>query len=176
MESRLGVTRHGEYLKQIGYPDIDYDFALLNADLAGISKKVADSVLSASTILEHAKCLQRLVSVCEEYETVKLPGQNQPASQLLSEQREEIQATILRSELYLKHMQMAQSLLQSLTAVLYNRISKQDTDSMKTIAVVTLVFLPATFVSAVFSTGIFNFQASEPPDRPRTILNMAGYI
>lgn len=40
---------------------------------------------------------------------------------------------------------------------------------MKTIAVVTLVFLPVTFVSAVFSTGIFNFHASESPDNPRTI-------
>jgi Mg2+ and Co2+ transporter CorA len=44
---------------------------------------------------------------------------------------------------------MSQDVLQSLTAVLYNRINKQDADSMKTIAVVTLVFLPATFVSAV---------------------------
>jgi hypothetical protein len=40
---------------------------------------------------------------------------------------------------------------------------------MKTIAVVTLVFLPATFVSAIFSTGIFNFHVSEPSDQPRVI-------
>jgi hypothetical protein len=66
-------------------------------------------------------------------------------------------------------MKMAHQMLQSLSAVLYNRINKQDTDSMKTIAVVTLVFLPATFVSAIFSTGIFNFHASDPPDHPRTV-------
>jgi hypothetical protein len=66
-------------------------------------------------------------------------------------------------------MKMSQDVLQSLTAVLYNRISKQDTDSMKTIAVVTLVFLPATFISAVFSTGIFNFHATESPNNPKTV-------
>ena len=31
---------------------------------------------------------------------------------------------------------------------------------MKTIAVVTLVFLPATLVSTAFSAGVFNFQAN----------------
>jgi len=66
-------------------------------------------------------------------------------------------------------MKMTQDILQSFSAVLYNRVSKQDTDSMKTIAVVTLVFLPATLVSTVFSTGIFNFHASESPDSPKTV-------
>jgi Mg2+ and Co2+ transporter CorA len=66
-------------------------------------------------------------------------------------------------------MNMARDVLHSLSAVLYNRISKQDTDSMKTIAVVTLVFLPATFFPAIFSTGIFNFHASESLDQPRTV-------
>lgn len=64
---------------------------------------------------------------------------------------------------------MTQDVSQSLTAVLYNRINKQESQSMKAIAVVTLFFLPATFVSAVFSTGIFNFQVSDPLDKPRTI-------
>ncbi len=76
---------------------------------------------------------------------------------ILNSLLEFIHATIIRAELYLRHVKMAQTSLQSLSAVLYNRINKQDTDSMKTIAVVTLVFLPATFVSAIFSTGVFNF-------------------
>jgi hypothetical protein len=163
-EARLGVTRDGEALKQYGYADVDHDFALLNADLAGIARKLADTELSASTLLEHAKGLQRLVGICEDYEA--LGQSNRP---LISEQREEVHATIIRAELFLKNMKMAQDVIRSLSAVLYNRINKQDTDSMKTIAVVTLVFLPATFVSAIFSTGIFNFHASESPDDPRTI-------
>jgi hypothetical protein len=169
LESRLGVTRDGDSLKSGGYAEVDHNFTLLNADLAGLAKKFADTELSASTILEHAKGLQRLVGYCEEYEAIHADGQSQSAKPIISEQKEEIQATIIRAELYLRNMKMAQDVLQSLSAVLYNRINKQDTDSMKTIAVVTLVFLPATFVSAIFSTGIFNFHASEPSDHPRTI-------
>ena len=169
LESRLGVTRDGDSLKLGGYAKVDHDFTLLNADLAGLAKKLADTELSASTILEHAKAVQRLVKICEEYEEINTPGQSQSAGRLVSEQNEEIQSTIIRAELYLRNMKMAQDVLQSLSAVLYNRINKQDTDSMKTIAVVTLVFLPATFVSAIFSTGIFNFHVSEPSDQPRVI-------
>jgi hypothetical protein len=164
MESRLGVTRAGTYLRSSGYAAIDHDFTLLNADLAGIVKKVADTELSASTVHEHAKSIQRLIEICED-----LQSSSSATSRIFCEQREEIQSTIIRAELYLKHMKMTRDVLQSLTAVLYNRISKQDTDSMKTIAVVTLVFLPATFISAVFSTGIFNFHASESSDNPRTV-------
>lgn len=166
MESRLGVTRDGNYLRSSGYADIDHDFTLLNADLAGIVKKAADTELSASTVHEHAKSIQRLVGICED---VQSSSNSQSVPRKFSEQQEEIQATIIRAELYLKHMKMSRDVLQSLTAVLYNRISKQDTDSMKTIAVVTLVFLPATFISAIFSTGIFNFHATESPDSPRTV-------
>jgi hypothetical protein len=78
-------------------------------------------------------------------------------------------STITRAEMYLKHTKMTQDVLQSLTAALYNRINKSDTRSMKTIAVATLFFLPATFVSAIFSTGIFNFQAGENPGEERVI-------
>ena len=166
MESRLGVTREGSYLRSSGYAAIDHDFALLNADLAGIAKKVADTELSASTVHEHAKSIQRLTGICEDLQS---SSNNHSVPRIFSEQREEIQSTIIRAELYLKHIKMSQDVLQSLTAVLYNRISKQDTDSMKTIAVVTLVFLPATFVSAIFSTGIFNFHATESPNNPRTV-------
>jgi len=80
-----------------------------------------------------------------------------------------VHATIIRAELFLKNIKLAQDIIRSLSAALYNRINKQDTDSMKTIAVVTLVFFPATFVFAIFSTGIFNFHASESPDDPRKI-------
>ena len=69
MESRLGVTREGSYLRSSGYAAIDHDFALLNADLAGIAKKVADTELSASTVHEHAKSIQRLTGICEDLQS-----------------------------------------------------------------------------------------------------------
>jgi hypothetical protein len=134
------------------------------------------NTLSAETILEHAKAFQRIVCICENYDKAVASshhslGQSATASAsallavtaaAMSEQQEEVQSTITRAEIYLKHATMTQAVVQSLTSVLYNRISQNDNSSMKTIAVVTLFFLPATFVSAIFSTGIFNFHAGEP--------------
>jgi hypothetical protein len=124
LESRLGVTRDGDSLKLGGYAEVEHDFTLLNADLAGLAKKLAETELSASTILEHAQAVQRLVKMCEEYEEINTPGQSQSAGWLVSEQKEEIQSTIICAELYLRNMKMAQDVLQSFAAVLYNRISK----------------------------------------------------
>ena len=88
---------------------------------------------------------------------------------ITSEQQEEIQSTITQAELYLKHMKMMQDILNSFTAVPYNRINKNDTRSMKTIAVVTLFILPSTLLSSIFSTGIFNFQAKESATDPQVV-------
>lgn len=149
IEARLGVTRNLRGLRQSGYADVSYDFETLNADLAGLSKMVADNELSAATILEHAKALQRIVRICEMYEKPSRSRQDTDILSITSEQQEEIQSTITRAELYLKHMKFMQDVLQSLTAVLYNRIRQNDTRSMKTIAVVTL-FCPS------FNFGIIN--------------------
>src|SRR5207248_6908255 len=118
--------------------EISHDFELLNADIAGLSKRAANNALSASTILEHAKALQRLVAICDEYEYEVRVGENQlrKTAKITSEQHEEIQSTITRAELYLQFTKMTQAVLQSQTAILYNRVNKQDSQSMKTIAVV----------------------------------------
>ncbi|MCJ1239318.1 hypothetical protein MMC14_007312 [Varicellaria rhodocarpa] len=169
MESRLGVTEYAEALREGRYEAISHDFELLNADVARLSKRVADNALSAATILEHAKALQRLVAICDEFELSAGETRDHRGSRTLLEQREETQSTIARAELYLQFTKMIQVVLQSQTAILYNRVNKQDSQSMKTIAVVTLLFLPATFVSAVCASGVFNFQASEPADQLRVI-------
>ncbi|KAJ9636429.1 hypothetical protein H2199_008104 [Coniosporium tulheliwenetii] len=181
IEARLGITRNLDGLRRSLYPDVDYDFTGLNADLAGIARMIIDNELSASTILEHAEALQRVVAICEKYErAAAVPARNSPAgaaweeSFVTSEQFEEINSTITRAKLCLKHVKMTQDVLQSLTAALYNRINKQDTQSMETIAVVTLLFLPATFVSAIFSTGIFRFHAGEADGNGRVISSIMG--
>jgi hypothetical protein len=104
MESRLGVTQDGQLLKMSGYEDVCWKFEILNADLAGLAKKTADTELSAATILEHAKSLQRLIQVCEAYEALDTSFQDHPVRKITSEPREEVQATITRSELYLRNM------------------------------------------------------------------------
>lgn len=169
LEARLGVTNSLSRLRESGYADVSYDFEALNADLAGLSKKVADNELSAATILEHAKALQRIVRICEALEKPSGLVNHTAWSLDTSEQQEEIQSTITRAELYLRQLKMMQDVLQSLTAVLYNRISKNDTRPMKTIAVVTLFILPSSLVSSIFSTGIFNFHADESLTGPKVI-------
>ncbi|KXT00800.1 hypothetical protein AC578_2920 [Pseudocercospora eumusae] len=41
-------------------------------------------------------------------------------------------------------------------------LSQRDSNATRTISILGLVFLPATFISAVFSTSFFNFQQSSP--------------
>lgn len=145
VESMLGETRDWALLQRDGYPKVSDDLRDLNADLAGFARRVADVEVSASTILEHSKALQRLIVVCESDE-------KHSPSMVTTEQREVIQATITRELIWLKHVKMMQDMVQNHRAVLYNRINRHDTQSMKTIAVVTLFLLPATLVSTIFST------------------------
>ncbi|RYP70880.1 hypothetical protein DL771_005130 [Monosporascus sp. 5C6A] len=163
MESRLGVTRNADILKESGYATISFDYDNLNADLAWFARKTAETTLSASTTMDHAKGLLRLAELCEFYQSDDFSQRDRPPK--TSQMREEIHSTIQRAELFLKNMKMVDDILQSMRAVLYNRISKHDSDSMKTIAVVTLFFLPATFVSSIFATDIFDFHATEGEQR-----------
>ncbi|KAK0619457.1 hypothetical protein B0T14DRAFT_519314 [Immersiella caudata] len=162
MESRLGVTERATVYNDTGYQAISFDYDKLNIDLASISRRAAETTLVVSTTLQQATALLRLAQLTE--------GEAKEGKPSIT--TEEIHSTILRAELFLKNAAMVDGMVESMRAVLYNRMTKHDTNSMKTIAVVTLFFLPSTFVSAVFSTGVFNFQASEG-DQPRTVSQWA---
>jgi hypothetical protein len=142
---------------------VSFDYDKLNVDLAWLSRRAAETSLSVSTVLHQATALLRIVEMLESFKSA-------PAKPSIT--TEEIRSTILRAELFLKNATMVDDLVESMRAVLYNRITKHDSNSMKTIAVATLFFLPATFVSSVFSTGVFNFHASEG-DQPQTISRWA---
>ena len=43
----------------------------------------------------------------------------------------------------------------------FNKVTKADSEAMKTVAFVTLLFLPATFVAAIFSTTFFALEDGE---------------
>jgi hypothetical protein len=186
IEARIGVSANLNSLRLSHYSDVEYDYSKLNADLTGVARNIADHELSVSTMLEHARSFQRVADICERIRHRSKTTSASPANsglltvgitapQTLGSEsgfsllHEDIQSTITRAEIYLKHIKMTQDVLASLTAALYNRINKSDTRSMKTIAVVTLFFLPSLFVAAIFSTGIFNFQAGEDPSDERVI-------
>jgi hypothetical protein len=192
IEARIGVSADLEVLRKSQYSDIDYDFGRLNADLTSIAQDIADNELSVATILDHARGFLRVVDICERLlhptaanstqagdsaktNTDDVASQNPYEGPPFNYLHEEVQSTISRAEMYLKHTKMTNNVLTSLTAALYNRINKSDTRSMKTIAVVTLFFLPSLFVASIFSTGIFNFQAGENPGEER-VISRYGWI
>jgi hypothetical protein len=152
VEAKLGVTERAAIFKNAGYEGVSFDYDTLNARVAWLAARAADTTLSASTLRDQASALLRLSDLLEDQRGSK---------QKISQRREEIQSTILRADLYLRNSVMVDAALTSMRAVLYNRITKHDSNSMKTIAVVTLFFLPGTFVSAIFSTGVFNFFANK---------------
>ena len=116
MKSRLGVTQRADVFSQTGYGAASFDYDKLNAELASISRRAAETVLSASTILDHATALLRLTELLDRGRGEKLAT------------AEEIRSTILRSELFLRESAMVQQVLESMRAVLYNRITKHDSD------------------------------------------------
>ncbi|KAH7187380.1 hypothetical protein DER44DRAFT_800510 [Fusarium oxysporum] len=166
VEASLGVSQDVGMLLDSGYHEVSWDFDALIAEVATLSKQAAESELTVTTTLTLAKALQSTVEVCENLE-----GRRQG----WSEQRQEIQSTITRAEMTLHGLKMSQAVLDSLSTALYNRITQTETKSMKTIAVVTLLFLPATFVSAIFSTGIFDFHANES-DLDKQVISSYGWI
>ncbi|KAF2823660.1 hypothetical protein CC86DRAFT_408690 [Ophiobolus disseminans] len=61
----------------------------------------------------------------------------------------------LQNEIALAYSMIAQRDSQTMTAL--GEAAKRDSEAMRTIAVVTMAFLPPTFLSASFSTSFFNY-------------------
>lgn len=72
-------------------------------------------------------------------------------------QRSESNKARLMSEIVLAFNTVAQH--DSRTSVRISDAMRLDSAAMRTVAFVTLLFLPATFVCAIFSTSFFNFNA-----------------
>jgi Mg2+ and Co2+ transporter CorA len=159
LEGKLGVSRKKDFLKRLGYPEASSDYKLLNDDLASIGKEIADSELSASTICFLAQKFGQLLKICEAHERQGFVNDEIP-----SEQEQEVHGVIARSELYIQHMKMCHHVLQDLKTVLYNLISQRESQTMIIFTAVTIIFVPPTFVSSVFSTGIFDFHAEDGQD------------
>lgn len=86
MESRLGVTERADVFKETGYNKLFFDYDRLNMDLAGLSRRAAETSLSVSTTLHQATALLRLAEVLESYK---------PAAVKASATTEEIRSSIL---------------------------------------------------------------------------------
>jgi Mg2+ and Co2+ transporter CorA len=163
LEGKMGVSRKKDFLKRLGYPAASADYKLLNDDLASIGKEIADSELSASTICFLAQKFGQLLRICEAHDE-RLAGGLAADDGIPSEQQQQVHGVIARCELYIQHMKMCHHVLQDLKSVLYNLISQRESQTMIIFTAVTIIFVPPTFVSSVFSAGIFDFHAGDGQD------------
>jgi hypothetical protein len=166
-EGMLGVTKRAGWLRKQGYTVGSTDYDDINAKLYRNQVDVARLQSRCSILRSSAK---KFGLICRE---VDGDGMIQGTEhQLASNRITEVDNVVQRLDIDLSELEYAQKRLQSQFSILYNLInqrdsrlnykiaaaSKDDSTAMKTISVLTLVFLPATFVSTVFSTSIFNFQ------------------
>ena len=154
LEARLGVTAEQQGLLRRGYSEESVEFVELNADMVTQAKVIADCRVSATTIINHTCAVRRAMGPCRQSKRVRREELRAVNTDLISVET--------RAEMDLKMVIMAETMVQTLLAALYHRVSKRDSESMKTIAVVTTVFLPIIVVSAVFNSGIFDFFAAYP--------------
>ena len=57
-----------------------------------------------------------------------------------------------------------------------SKATQKDSAVMRTIALVTLIFLPATFVSALFSTTFFNFTPASDNGPERWVMSQSFWV
>jgi NADH:ubiquinone oxidoreductase subunit H len=131
--------------------------------------------LNQSVALDILSCNQ-LISICNQYiaaaTTIEESYQHKIPSAL-------VRATGNDTKILAQMFEYLEKMVQTQFTVLYNRMiqedtkhtikisessmtiaaeSKKDSSSMKTVAYLTLTFLPITSVSAIFSTTLFDFQ------------------
>jgi hypothetical protein len=165
-EYSLGISANLKNLEKKGFKKSGRSLEEENKHLYTLHQSVALDILSCN----------QLISICNQYTsaatTIEKSYQHQIPLDL-------VQTTVNDTEILAQMFAYLEKMVQTQFTVLYNRIiqedtkhtieisessrtiaveSKKDSSSMKTVAYLTLTFLPVTSVSAVFSTTLFNFQ------------------
>ncbi|KAJ9614633.1 hypothetical protein H2200_002770 [Cladophialophora chaetospira] len=156
-----------DHLAWLGHTyEPDHDYARLNVDIYDCEWRL--NAIQANKDRTVTLALS-LLTIMEEYtDKSRSPAAFEYAND-----------AIRKLELLLPELEFQKRNIKSQSTVLFNLInqkdsrlnysvarssrqiavtSKRDSSAMKTISILTLVFLPGTFVSAIFSTQIFNFS------------------
>jgi hypothetical protein len=164
-EAEIGVTEDMDWLRALGIEPAGKSYDDLNAMLVTIQRHIVGFHRAFTGIKTYAETLSWL----EELSLKNYPGGLDKAPRPVLHVANSFTRWI---EVDTAQMYGYQKRLDILLSILYNRIvqhdaritievakaSKRDSTAMKTIAILTLVYLPATFVSSIFSTSIFDFQ------------------
>jgi hypothetical protein len=164
-EGLINVTKRTEHITKCG-------FTLGSSDDGEINARLYDSLIDLGQACSRTEVLLRF---CDDFEKLlraayaAVPNQNSEYQALLRENA----STMRRLHVDKTEIAFAQTRLQSKFAILHNLIShhhsqlnaniamacKSNSRAMRSISFLSLIFLPTTFVSAMFSTTVFNFQA-----------------
>jgi len=87
-----------------------------------------------------------------------------------------VEGAIFRTELHAELLQYLQNIINMQFTHQYNHTAQEDAEATKTISYLTLIFLPSTFVCAVFSTTIFNFQNWKMTNRQSGVVSSGWWI
>ncbi|KAH7028036.1 uncharacterized protein B0I36DRAFT_328494 [Microdochium trichocladiopsis] len=110
-----------------------------------MSEVLEVSANTINSLLEYQKTVYKKTTLSQEY--------TMQAEEYMKFQLTAIKSLKLRSASNDKR-------LENEIALAFNRIAQSDNTVVKSIAVLTMFFLPSTFVSAIFSTSFFGFQDS----------------
>jgi Mg2+ and Co2+ transporter CorA len=87
-----------------------------------------------------------------------------------------VEGAIFRTELHAELLRYLQNIINMQFTHQYNHTAQEDAEATKTISYLTLIFLPSTFVCAVFSTTIFNFQNWKMTNRQSGVVSSGWWI
>ena len=171
-EARLGISTPEvrEWLANLGFNrERDESYELLNEEIHHLQLMICNSRGETEIVITFLKILTIILEVNTDKAADPILFQN-------------IDNIIHRCNLMLAHLTATSAVVNSQMACLFNLINQRDarlsyelgqtmkqiagdslrdSSAMKTISILTLVFLPGTFVSAIFSTTIFDFTNAD---------------
>ncbi|KIW75791.1 hypothetical protein Z517_10534 [Fonsecaea pedrosoi CBS 271.37] len=129
----------------------------------------------AETLLETFRAIERRHSSPDETPVYSPSMIARVASQqaMLKSVERDLETTASRIESQLDFVSLKDASIVSHLRTYFKRqadgqmreaFARRDSTSMKVIAVVTVIFLPATFIATIFSMGIFDWHAGQPDD------------
>jgi len=168
-EGMIGVTTRARWLLSEGYTLHSKDYDDIGAKLYMNQIDITRLMICCSTLRVFAEQFQEIVNQIRHLSASSTSSNHYDQ---FYKQRSETESMIQRLALIKLELEYAQNRLNTQFNILYNlttqrdsrlqltiaEAAKRDSSTMRAISILTLVFLPATFVSTVFSTSIFDFQ------------------
>ena len=186
-EGMIGVTKRARWLLKEGYAIRSNDYDDISAKLYKNQVDISRLMKTCSTLRVFAEQFQEIV---DQTRHLPITSSSSNLDDGIYKQRSQTESMIKRLISVNFELEYAQNRLTSQFDILYNLTSqrdsrlqltiaeaaKRDSSTMRAISILTLVFLPATFVSTVFSTSVFDFQKWQRQHDSKEIVEGASAV